>query len=81
MGAWTFTHLFTGDGDGDGEGDGSKILCLSMIDHEGRSGTAAKLPTLELHGEQFVNRVDAIGDDMTSFAPRFGAVQSDPAGH
>ncbi|NWF25126.1 sugar-binding protein [Streptomyces sp. PKU-EA00015] len=59
--AWTFTHLFTDNG------DDSKTLWLSKIDHEGRVGTAAKLPTLELYGEQLVNRVDAIGDNIAPF--------------
>lgn len=59
--AWTFTHLFTDNG------DDSKTLWLSKIDHEGRVGTAAKLPTLELYGEQLVNRVDAVGDNIAPF--------------
>ncbi|MFI1400217.1 RHS repeat-associated core domain-containing protein [Streptomyces sp. NPDC020681] len=59
--AWSFTHLFTDNG------DDSKTLWLSTIDHEGRVGTAAKLPTLELYGEQLVNRVDAIGDNIAPF--------------
>ncbi len=59
--AWTFTHLFTDNG------DDSKTLWLSEIDHEGRVGTAAKLPTLELYGEQLANRVDAIGDNIAPF--------------
>ncbi|MFD5875020.1 polymorphic toxin-type HINT domain-containing protein [Streptomyces sp. NPDC060322] len=59
--AWTFTHLFTDNG------DDSKTLWLSKIDHEGRAGTAAKLPTLELYGEQLVNRVDAVGDNIAPF--------------
>ncbi|WP_331452520.1 polymorphic toxin-type HINT domain-containing protein [Streptomyces sp. SS162] len=60
--AWTFTHLFTDNG------DDSKTLWLSKIDHEGRAGTtAAKLPSLELFGEQLVNRVDAPGDNIAPF--------------
>ncbi|MFF3246850.1 polymorphic toxin-type HINT domain-containing protein [Streptomyces sp. NPDC002870] len=59
--AWTFTHLFTDNG------DDSKTLWLSKIDHEGRVGTAAKLPTLELYGQQLVNRVDAVGDNIAPF--------------
>ncbi|MFD8661498.1 polymorphic toxin-type HINT domain-containing protein [Streptomyces globisporus] len=59
--AWTFTHLFTDNG------DDSKTLWLSKIDHEGRVGTTAKLPTLELFGEQLANRVDAIGDNIAPF--------------
>ncbi|MFF8445998.1 polymorphic toxin-type HINT domain-containing protein [Streptomyces californicus] len=59
--AWTFTHLFTDNG------DDSKTLWLSKIDHEGRVGTTVKLPSLELFGEQLVNRVDAIGDNIAPF--------------
>ncbi|MGW0703226.1 polymorphic toxin-type HINT domain-containing protein [Streptomyces sp. NPDC002867] len=59
--AWTFTHLFTDNG------DDSKTLWLSKIDHEGRVGTAAKLPTLELYGQQLANRVDAVGDNIAPF--------------
>ncbi|MFC4503264.1 MULTISPECIES: polymorphic toxin-type HINT domain-containing protein [Streptomyces] len=59
--AWTFTHLFTDNG------DDSKTLWLSKIEHEGRVGTAAKLPAVELFGEQLANRVDAIGDNIAPF--------------
>ncbi|MEU0274549.1 RHS repeat-associated core domain-containing protein [Streptomyces sp. NPDC006307] len=59
--AWTFTHLFTDNG------DNSKTLWLSKIDHEGRVGTAVKLPSLELYGETLVNRVDAVGDNIAPF--------------
>ncbi|MGW2119266.1 polymorphic toxin-type HINT domain-containing protein [Streptomyces zhihengii] len=59
--AWSFTHLFTDNG------DDSKTLWLSKLEHEGRVGTAAKLPALELFGEQLVNRVDAIGDNIAPF--------------
>ncbi|MEU6809767.1 RHS repeat-associated core domain-containing protein [Streptomyces sp. NPDC046831] len=59
--AWTFTHLFTDNG------DDSKTLWLSKIQHEGRAGTAEKLPTVDLFGEQLANRVDAIGDNIAPF--------------
>ncbi|MGW0954594.1 polymorphic toxin-type HINT domain-containing protein [Streptomyces sp. NPDC002545] len=59
--AWTFTHLFTDNG------DDSKTLWLSKIEHEGRAGTAVKLPTVDLFGEQLANRVDAIGDNIAPF--------------
>lgn len=59
--AWTLTHLFTDNG------DDSKTLWLSKIDHEGRAGTAVKLPSVELFGEQLANRVDAIGDNIAPF--------------
>ncbi|WP_079078718.1 RHS repeat-associated core domain-containing protein [Streptomyces sp. DSM 15324] len=59
--AWTFTHLFTDNG------DDSKTLWLSKIEHEGRAGTAVKLPSVELFGEQLANRVDAVGDNIAPF--------------
>ncbi|MFC9606944.1 polymorphic toxin-type HINT domain-containing protein [Streptomyces niveus] len=59
--AWAFTHLFTDNG------DDSKTLWLSQIQQEGRVGTATKLPTVELFGEQLANRVDAIGDNIAPF--------------
>lgn len=59
--AWTLTHLFTDNG------DDSKTLWLSKIEHEGRAGTAVKLPSVDLFGEQLANRVDAIGDNIAPF--------------
>ncbi|MFG3379475.1 polymorphic toxin-type HINT domain-containing protein [Streptomyces sp. NPDC047999] len=59
--AWTFTHLFTDNG------DDSKTLWLSAIDHEGRVGGSAKLPSLELQGIQLKNRVDKDGDNIAPF--------------
>ncbi|MFD5545478.1 polymorphic toxin-type HINT domain-containing protein [Streptomyces goshikiensis] len=59
--AWTFTHLFTDNG------DQSKTLWLSRIDHEGRVGTTAKMPAVELFGTQLANRVDALGDNIAPF--------------
>ncbi|MGP4010193.1 polymorphic toxin-type HINT domain-containing protein [Streptomyces sp. 4N124] len=59
--AWNFEHLFTDNG------DDSKTLWLSKIEHEGRAGTAVKLPSVDLFGEQFDNRVDAIGDNIAPF--------------
>ncbi|MCI3269685.1 polymorphic toxin-type HINT domain-containing protein [Streptomyces cylindrosporus] len=59
--AWTLTHLFTDNG------DDSKTLWLSKIEHEGRAGTATKLPTVDLFGEQLANRVDAVGDNIAPF--------------
>ncbi|MGW2819694.1 RHS repeat-associated core domain-containing protein [Streptomyces sp. NPDC001443] len=59
--AWTFTHLFTDNG------DDSKTLWLSKIENEGRVGTAVKLPTVDLFGEQLANRVDAVGDNIAPF--------------
>ncbi|MFE1826186.1 RHS repeat-associated core domain-containing protein [Streptomyces yangpuensis] len=59
--AWLFTHLFTDNG------DQSKALWLSKIDHEGRVGTVAKVPSVELFGMQFANRVDKEGDNIAPF--------------
>ncbi|MFJ3929315.1 polymorphic toxin-type HINT domain-containing protein [Streptomyces sp. NPDC090029] len=59
--AWTFTHLFTDNG------DDSKTLWLSKIDHEGKVGGSAKLPSLELQGVQLANRVDKDGDNIAPF--------------
>ncbi|MGW2614311.1 polymorphic toxin-type HINT domain-containing protein [Streptomyces sp. NPDC001500] len=59
--AWLLTHLFTDNG------DDSKTLWLSKIEHEGRVGTAVKLPSVDLFGEQLANRVDAIGDNIAPF--------------
>ncbi|MFJ3493174.1 RHS repeat-associated core domain-containing protein [Streptomyces sp. NPDC086091] len=60
--AWLFTHLFTDNG------DDSKTLWLTKIEHEGRAGgTAVKLPSVDLFGEQLANRVDAIGDNIAPF--------------
>ncbi|MFD8915336.1 polymorphic toxin-type HINT domain-containing protein [Streptomyces sp. NPDC059575] len=59
--AWTLTHLFTDNG------DDSKTLWLSKIENEGRAGTAVKLPSVDLFGEQLANRVDAIGDNIAPF--------------
>ena len=61
MDAWTFTHLFTDNG------DDSKTLWLSKIENEGRAGTAIKLPSVDLFGEQLANRVDAVGDNIAPF--------------
>lgn len=59
--AWTLAHLFTDNG------DDSKTLWLSKIQHEGRAGTAVRLPTVDLFGETLANRVDAIGDNIAPF--------------
>ncbi|MER5215891.1 polymorphic toxin-type HINT domain-containing protein [Streptomyces sp. NPDC002838] len=59
--AWRLTHLFTDNG------DDSKTLWLSKIEHEGRAGTAVKLPSVDLFGETLANRVDAIGDNIAPF--------------
>jgi RHS repeat-associated protein len=70
--AWRFTHLFLDNG------DDSKSMWLSKIDHEGRVGTTAKVPSLELFGEQKDNRVDAIGDNIAPFKRyRLAAVVSE----
>lgn len=58
---WEFTHQFHDNG------DDSKALWLHKIQHEGRDGTAVKMPAIELFGEQLANRVDADGDNIAPF--------------
>ncbi|MFH8724276.1 RHS repeat-associated core domain-containing protein [Streptomyces termitum] len=59
--AWLLTHRFTDNG------DQSKTLWLSKIDHEGRKGGVAKVPSVELIGTQLANRVDGIGESIAPF--------------
>ncbi|MCP3755996.1 hypothetical protein [Streptomyces sp. TBY4] len=59
--AWTFTHLFTDNG------DQSKTLWLNKIDHEGRRGGTAKVPSVELFGTQLKNRVDSTDESIAAF--------------
>ncbi|MFJ9941285.1 RHS repeat-associated core domain-containing protein [Streptomyces erythrochromogenes] len=59
--AWTFTHQFTDNG------DQSKTLWLSKIDHEGRRGGTAKVPSVELMGTQLKNRVDGLSESIDPF--------------
>ncbi|MFJ9547983.1 polymorphic toxin-type HINT domain-containing protein [Streptomyces erythrochromogenes] len=59
--AWTFTHQFTDNG------DQSKTLWLSKIDHEGRRGGTAKVPSVEFFGTQLANRVDGAGESIAPF--------------
>ncbi|MEU1278573.1 RHS repeat-associated core domain-containing protein [Streptomyces sp. NPDC005805] len=58
---WSLTHRFHDNG------DDSKALWLHKIQHEGRDGTAVKMPAIELLGEQRANRVDAVGDNIAPF--------------
>ncbi|MFJ3019534.1 RHS repeat-associated core domain-containing protein [Streptomyces tendae] len=58
---WALEHRFNDNG------DDSKTLWLEKISHEGRAGTNTKLPSVELFGEQLVNRVDAVGDNIAPF--------------
>ncbi|MFF7182180.1 polymorphic toxin-type HINT domain-containing protein [Streptomyces sp. NPDC008121] len=59
--AWTFTHFFTDNG------DDTKTLWLSKIDHEGKVGGSAKVPSVELRGEHLMNRVDSDTDNTDPF--------------
>ncbi|MFI5862606.1 RHS repeat-associated core domain-containing protein [Streptomyces sp. NPDC051546] len=59
--AWTFTHLFTDNG------DASKTLWLSKIDHQGRRGGTADVPSVELFGTQLKNRVDGTDESIAAF--------------
>ncbi|CAL9670274.1 hypothetical protein SUDANB176_07439 [Streptomyces sp. enrichment culture] len=58
---WGLTHVFTDNG------DGSKSLWLSRIDHTGKVGTDASVPSVELQGKQLANRVDVAGDNIQPF--------------
>ncbi|MFF8383440.1 RHS repeat-associated core domain-containing protein [Streptomyces kanasensis] len=70
--AWTLTHLFLDNG------DDSKTLWLSKLGHEGRVGAPLKVPSVELVGEQLINRVDAVGDNIAPFhRPRLATVLSE----
>ncbi|WP_251057348.1 RHS repeat-associated core domain-containing protein [Streptomyces sp. ISL-94] len=59
--AWTFTHQFTDNG------DQSKTLWLSKIDHQGRRGGTADVPSVELMGTQLKNRVDGTDESIAPF--------------
>ncbi|WP_240958044.1 RHS repeat-associated core domain-containing protein [Streptomyces barkulensis] len=60
--AWTLTHRFLDNG------DDSKTLWLSKIGHEGRVGDDhIAMPSVDLHGIQLENRVDADGDNIDAF--------------
>ncbi|WP_251091650.1 polymorphic toxin-type HINT domain-containing protein [Streptomyces sp. Caat 7-52] len=72
---WSLTHVFTDNG------DGSKSLWLSKIDHTGKTGTAASVPSVELYGIQLPNRVDETGDNLQPFYRfRLSAVQNESGG-
>lgn len=58
---WSLTHVFTDNG------DASKSLWLSKIDHTGKVGTDASVPSVELYGTQLPNRVDESGDNLQPF--------------
>ncbi|MET8655749.1 DddA-like double-stranded DNA deaminase toxin [Streptomyces griseus] len=58
---WSLTHRFHDNG------DDSKALWLDKIQHEGRDGTSVKMPAIELFGEQLINRVDTVGDNIAPF--------------
>ncbi|MER5875396.1 RHS repeat-associated core domain-containing protein [Streptomyces sp. NPDC001910] len=59
--AWSLPHVFTDNG------DGSNSLWLSGIDHTGKVGTDASVPSVELYGTQLANRVDKTGDNLQPF--------------
>ncbi|WP_079178426.1 polymorphic toxin-type HINT domain-containing protein [Streptomyces mangrovisoli] len=72
---WSLTHVFTDNG------DGSKSLWLSKIDHTGKVGTDATVPSVELYGTQLPNRVDQSGDDLQPFYRfRLSGVQNESGG-
>ncbi|MEI5011391.1 hypothetical protein RB196_32680, partial [Streptomyces sp. PmtA] len=76
MDHWKLTHVFTDNG------DGSKSLWLKYIDHTGRVGTSAVMPSVELFGSQLPNRIDIAGDNiqpMNRF--RLSGVSNESGGH
>jgi RHS repeat-associated protein len=58
---WRLAHLFTDNG------DASKSLWLNKIDHTGKVGTDASVPSVELNGTKLPNRVDESGDNLLPF--------------
>ncbi|MET7489578.1 polymorphic toxin-type HINT domain-containing protein [Streptomyces sp. NPDC005538] len=58
---WSLGHVFTDNG------DASKSLWLNRIDHTGKVGTDASVPSVELYGTQLPNRVDESGDNLQPF--------------
>jgi RHS repeat-associated protein len=72
---WGLTHLFTDNG------DASKSLWLNKIDHTGKAGTDASVPSVELYGRQLPNRVDESGDNLQPFYRyRLSGVQNESGG-
>jgi RHS repeat-associated protein len=70
--AWSLGHVFTDNG------DGSKSLWLNSIDHTGKVGTDATVPSVKLYGQQLANRVDVPGDNIQPFIRfRMAAVESE----
>ncbi|MFG2459211.1 polymorphic toxin-type HINT domain-containing protein [Streptomyces sp. NPDC048523] len=58
---WRLTHIFTDNG------DASKSLWLNKIDHTGKVGADASVPSVELNGTTLPNRVDESGDNLLPF--------------
>jgi RHS repeat-associated protein len=72
---WRLTHIFTDNG------DASKSLWLNKIDHTGKIGTDASVPSVELYGLQLPNRVDESGDNLQPFYRyRLAGVQNESGG-
>ncbi|MGW0864494.1 RHS repeat-associated core domain-containing protein [Streptomyces koelreuteriae] len=72
---WSLTHLLTDNG------DGSKALWLDRIDHTGKAGTDASLPSVKLYGKQLPNRVDKPGDNIQPFHRyRLSGVENETGG-
>ncbi len=73
--SWSLGHDFTDNG------DGSKSLWLNSIDHTGKVGTDASVPSVKLYGEQLPNRVDVAGDNIQPFNRfRMSSVESESGG-
>lgn len=72
---WSLTHDFTDNG------DGSRSLWLSKIDHTGKVGSDASVPSVQLYGTQLPNRVDETGDNIQPFYRfRLSGVQNESGG-
>ncbi|MEV3971148.1 polymorphic toxin-type HINT domain-containing protein [Streptomyces sp. NPDC050698] len=72
---WSLAQIFTDNG------DGSKSLWLDGIDHTGKVGTDASVPSVKLYGKQLPNRVDKTGDNIQPFHRfRLSGVENETGG-
>ncbi|GGV63040.1 polymorphic toxin-type HINT domain-containing protein [Streptomyces massasporeus] len=72
---WSLAHLFTDNG------DSSKSLWLDGINHTGKVGTDASVPSVKLYGKQLPNRVDKLGDNIQPFHRfRLSGVENETGG-
>ena len=72
---WSLAHIFTDNG------DSSKSLWLDGINHTGKVGTDASVPSVKLYGKQLPNRVDKLGDNIQPFHRfRLSGVENETGG-